>query len=198
MNGWRARSTRRRDPAWTADGFVSDRWLPVSPVTGKLDAFEWKDPLAGRDHAGAMIDAEQRAMLDAPAGRAAVATAALAGGSLASVVTPGMDMRNAAAEGHFANSASPERHSPPPLVVPVGTEKDDTNATADLSPEQPSLAEPDAYGSAGVTPAAPAVIPLVHAPDDPGADPEAPPEPAQEPPPEPPPDGWSRFRSLFK
>src|SRR4051812_13516042 len=35
-----------RDPAWTADGFVSDRWLPISPVTGRLDAFQWKVPLA--------------------------------------------------------------------------------------------------------------------------------------------------------
>jgi HemY protein len=34
-----------RDPAWTADGYVSDRWLPVSPVTGRLDAFEWKVPV---------------------------------------------------------------------------------------------------------------------------------------------------------
>jgi HemY protein len=33
-----------RDPAWIADGFVSEKWLPVSPVTGKLDAFEWKAP----------------------------------------------------------------------------------------------------------------------------------------------------------
>ncbi|MEJ0074160.1 MAG: heme biosynthesis HemY N-terminal domain-containing protein [Alphaproteobacteria bacterium] len=35
-----------RDPAWTADGYVSERWLPVSPVTGRLDAFEWKVPVA--------------------------------------------------------------------------------------------------------------------------------------------------------
>jgi len=35
-----------RDPAWTADGYVSDRWLPVSPVTGRLDAFEWRVPVA--------------------------------------------------------------------------------------------------------------------------------------------------------
>ena len=34
------------DPAWTADGFVSDRWLPISPVSGRLDAFEWRIPLA--------------------------------------------------------------------------------------------------------------------------------------------------------
>lgn len=33
-----------RDPAWVADGVVSERWAPVSPVTGRLDAFEWKVP----------------------------------------------------------------------------------------------------------------------------------------------------------
>ncbi len=33
-----------RDPAWTADGIVSDRWLPTSPATGALDAFQWKVP----------------------------------------------------------------------------------------------------------------------------------------------------------
>ena len=44
---WMTRAVHaRRDPAWTADGFVSDRWMPVSPVTGRLDAFQWKDPLA--------------------------------------------------------------------------------------------------------------------------------------------------------
>ena len=44
---WMARAVHAAsDPAWTADGFVSERWLPVSPVTGRLDAFEWKVPLA--------------------------------------------------------------------------------------------------------------------------------------------------------
>jgi HemY protein len=44
---WTARAVRAaRDPAWTADGFVSDRWQPMSPVTGRLDAFEWKAPPA--------------------------------------------------------------------------------------------------------------------------------------------------------
>ena len=33
------------DPAWVADGYVSERWAPVSPVTGKLDAFEWRVPM---------------------------------------------------------------------------------------------------------------------------------------------------------
>ena len=34
-----------RDPAWVADGFVSDEWAPVSPVTGRIDAFEWRSPV---------------------------------------------------------------------------------------------------------------------------------------------------------
>ena len=42
---WLQRAQRApRDPAWVADGMVSDRWAPVSPVTGRLDAFEWRTP----------------------------------------------------------------------------------------------------------------------------------------------------------
>jgi HemY protein len=42
---WMAQALRAgRDPAWVADGIVSDKWLPLSPVTGRLDAFEWKVP----------------------------------------------------------------------------------------------------------------------------------------------------------
>jgi HemY protein len=42
---WLAQALKApRDPSWVADGFVSDKWLPVSPVTGRLDAFEWKAP----------------------------------------------------------------------------------------------------------------------------------------------------------
>ena len=43
---WLARALRGpRDRAWIADGYVSDRWLPVSPVTGAVNAFEWKAPV---------------------------------------------------------------------------------------------------------------------------------------------------------
>lgn len=42
---WLARATRApRDPAWIADGIVSDRWGPISPVTGRIDAFVWQAP----------------------------------------------------------------------------------------------------------------------------------------------------------
>lgn len=42
-----------RDPQWTADGYASDQWAPISPVTGELDAFEWKVPVA---RIGGLID----------------------------------------------------------------------------------------------------------------------------------------------
>lgn len=43
---WLARALHApRDPAWTADGVVSENWAPVSPVTGVLDAFEWRVPV---------------------------------------------------------------------------------------------------------------------------------------------------------
>jgi HemY protein len=42
---WTLRAVRaKRDPAWVADGFTAERWLPASPLTGRLDAFEWKEP----------------------------------------------------------------------------------------------------------------------------------------------------------
>jgi len=43
---WTARAVHAlRDPAWTADGYMSDRWLPISPVSGRIDAFEWRAPV---------------------------------------------------------------------------------------------------------------------------------------------------------
>ena len=43
---WLARAVNApRDPAWTADGVVSEQWAAVSPVTGALDAFQWRVPV---------------------------------------------------------------------------------------------------------------------------------------------------------
>lgn len=42
---WLSRAVRApRDPIWIADGITADEWEPTSPVTGKLDAFEWRIP----------------------------------------------------------------------------------------------------------------------------------------------------------
>jgi HemY protein len=75
-----------RDPAWTADGIVADRWAPISPVTRTLDAFQWRVPIESAEHedAGALASkAEALAALgvdrhtapaDEPAPRTAPAT----------------------------------------------------------------------------------------------------------------------------
>ena len=67
---WTLRAVRAlHDPVWTADGYVSDRWRPVSPVSGRLDAFQWQMPLSAlpSDKRPA-IDASpfEEAMLAAP------------------------------------------------------------------------------------------------------------------------------------
>ncbi len=42
---WLARASHApRDPSWIADGIMTDVWKPLSPVTGKLDAFVWAKP----------------------------------------------------------------------------------------------------------------------------------------------------------
>ncbi|MER9242467.1 heme biosynthesis protein HemY [Mesorhizobium sp. M0633] len=45
-----------RDPAWVADGVVSERWAPISPITGRLDAFEWRAPI---ERLGQLIDGHE-------------------------------------------------------------------------------------------------------------------------------------------
>lgn len=73
---WLARAVRApRDPAWMADGYVSDQWSPVSPITGTLDAFEWKAPvelIAEPDHfviedGDVLMTPEKRSVVKAPA-----------------------------------------------------------------------------------------------------------------------------------
>jgi len=52
---WLARAVHApRDPAWTADGVVSDTWAPASPVTGALDAFQWRVPVDEPDMAASL------------------------------------------------------------------------------------------------------------------------------------------------
>jgi HemY protein len=57
---WTLRAVRAlHDPVWTADGYVSDHWRPVSPVTGRLDAFQWQTPLAALPSSRpALVEAE--------------------------------------------------------------------------------------------------------------------------------------------
>jgi HemY protein len=147
---WMARAVHAaRDPAWTADGVVSDRWLPVSPVTGQLDAFQWRVPLA--ELAPPPMEA-----------------------------TPAPTMPRAAIEAAPSPKAAetvPPVESKPAVPMPEAAE----NVTPAPAPKRPRR------------PKAETVIPLVHAPDDPGPDPE----PEAEPAPETNPDNWKLGR-IFK
>ncbi len=125
---WTARAVHAaRDPAWTADGLVSERWMPISPVSGRLDAFEWKAPLAE-------IDAGHSAESAAPPPARAV-----------------LEIKPAAEPAPSAAPVSPT--VPQPVPQPTAVER-----RADMRRKP----RPAASGES--------VIPLAHAPDDPGPD----------------------------
>jgi len=74
---WLARAVRApRDRAWIADGYVSDRWLPVSPVTGAVDAFEWKAPVDAIGRGDDSLLIEEHPFVPAPQPAAPPAIAA--------------------------------------------------------------------------------------------------------------------------
>lgn len=63
---WLARAVNApADPAWTADGIVSDEWAPASPVTNRLDAFEWKVPVQSRQPALPAAEIAERPAIEA-------------------------------------------------------------------------------------------------------------------------------------
>ena len=69
-----------RDPAWTADGIVAETWAPISPVTGQLDAFQWRVPVTELETASPLLIAERTerlVALGAPRPRVAAATASI-------------------------------------------------------------------------------------------------------------------------
>ena len=149
---WIARAVNAApDPKWTAEGHISDRWLPVSP-SGRLDAFEWRVPLTGIADATPAIGPE----------RSVAAVAA------APVVTSGE---------HKGGSE--------PIALAKPTDQGKQNIPAAVEPIAATPASRRSAPPQGM----PAVIPLVHAPDDPG--PEAADE--VEPQSEPPSGGWRKI-----
>jgi HemY protein len=54
---WMARAVHAAlDPVWTADGLVAENWMPVSPATGRLDAFQWRAPVADLTPRGPLLE----------------------------------------------------------------------------------------------------------------------------------------------
>lgn len=68
---WLARAAHApRDPVWLADGIISDTWEPISPIDGRLDAFQWRVPIETRDASRTELLArrlEELIALEAPA-----------------------------------------------------------------------------------------------------------------------------------
>jgi HemY protein len=144
---WIARALHAApDPAWTAEGHVSDRWLPASP-SGRLDAFEWRVPLTGIASTAPVIEPEAPAAAAAPVAGAKELTG------------DNVPMIEEKAE------AAPAPEAEPPAPI-----------RPRLSSAQP---KPDT------------VIPLVHAPDDPGPDADVVED--VEPPREPQNSGWRKM-----
>jgi HemY protein len=150
---WTLRAVRAlHDPVWTADGYVSDRWRPVSPVSGRLDAFRWQMPLSALPSANSTVETSpfERAML-APAARPAETESDAAS-------SPPLVVEQDNAPAKPASDVAP---APPP-------------ATEAVAPAAPPLfrARTD-IPTAKAAPAIPPVIPILRPPDDPGVDEEA-------------------------
>ena len=171
---WTLRAVRAlHDPVWTADGYVSDRWRPVSPMSGRLDAFQWQMPLAAlpSDRNGA-IEASpfEEAMLAAPpsprrgeiSGKNSVEP--LREGEVEAPIPAAQDNSPAIPAVESALAPAP---SPPPTEAVPAAAPPLFRARQDL-PKQ----DPPKMADKPLTSAIPAVIPIVRAPDDPGIDDE--------------------------
>jgi HemY protein len=152
---WTLRAVRAlHDAVWTADGYVSDRWRPVSPVSGRLDAFQWQMPLSALPSGNGTVEPSpfEQAMLAATPERTVVASElpdapALVAQDNAPTLPP-------AAEPAPSPPPAAAAPAPAPAAVPPLF-----RARADI----PSTNEKP-------QPAIPPVIPIIRPPDDPGVD----------------------------
>jgi len=180
---WTMRAVRAlHDPAWTADGYVSDRWRPVSPVTGRLDAFQWQTPVAAlpSDKGGTIESSPfEEAMLAAPVTRRVeVAKDPV---ELPKIELPKEEPVAAPVEPVVAKPAEPEpaaQDNTPPAVAAPEPAPVAPPAAAPRAESAPVASAPLFRARTDLPKAAPAsipaVIPLVRAPDDPGIDEDGP------------------------
>jgi HemY protein len=168
---WAMRAVRAmHDPAWTADGYVSDRWRPVSPVTGKLDAFQWQTPVASLpSDKGAAIESspfEDAMLAAAPPKRIEAENKGLAETPRDDVVVP----ITPAAQDNAPPAAAPVEPAPAPAEATAPAPA----AKPESAPVQPAPLFRTRQDIPKAPPQAiPQVIPIVRAPDDPGIDDEA-------------------------
>jgi HemY protein len=183
---WTLRAVRaRHDPAWTADGYVSDRWRPVSPVTGRLDAFQWQTPVASLpSDKGRTIEPSpfEEAMLAAPSPQddATAGLAESSGESSADAEQATADAAALVAQDNNAPQAEKPAETPTEAAPAPATPAPAKPPAAPQSAMRMDAAQPlfrsraDLGGAAGSpVPPVPPVIPIVRAPDDPGVDDES-------------------------
>ncbi len=165
---WTLRAVRaRHDPVWTADGYVSDRWRPVSPVSGRLDAFQWQMPLSALpSDKGAAIDASpfEEAMLAAPPSPRRDEISGKE--SLAPPREPEVEVPMPAAQDNSPAKPATAESFPAPAPSPAEAAPVAAPPVFRARTDIPKLADKPAAS------AIPAVIPIVRAPDDPGIDDE--------------------------
>jgi HemY protein len=168
---WTLRAVRAlHDPAWTADGYVSDHWRPVSPVTGRLDAFQWQTPVAALpSDKGGVIESSafEEAMLAPTAPRkisAEPAREVLGEPAAPAVVEP---------EPLAAQDLAAQDNAPPPAVEPAPVVAPAPSPPAEQAPVAAApLFRARQDIPKGAPSSIPAVIPIIRAPDDPGIDEE--------------------------
>jgi HemY protein len=163
---WLTRSVRApRDNAWVADGIVSETWLPVSPVSGRLDAFAWTLPPPVLGSAAPAFEEFGQPSAQPMAGLAAEPPPVLAAGSGRDRAADDADLRTVAAEGEVA------------LAVPQeAAEAAQSPAASVTAPDPAVLPDPaDAKASAPVATHGPVMLAdgLPRVPDDPGPEPGA-------------------------
>lgn len=128
---WLARSARApRDPVWIADGIIASQWAPISPATGRLDAFVWEKPA---DRLGAPIEAEDSWIAQAEIAQAETAPALAA-----------PDMSAPPQADSMAPAATAEILPPPKAETPAhngGAAKQKVIFPLPAAPDDPGTAE---------------------------------------------------------
>lgn len=159
---WLARAVNApRDAAWIADGVISDRWSPISPVTGALDAFTWRVP------ADEIEGGEERIL-------GADLTEFIASGEPDTVIVKA----EAVALEREAKEQAPPKAAPPEDVAPAAKASPPRQSppTVEVSPDAPAkTAQPAAADRGREAPQRterPKVFTPPRAPDDPGPDPD--------------------------
>jgi HemY protein len=146
---WTLRAVHaRHDPVWTADGYVSDRWRPVSPVSGRLDAFVWQTPVAA-------LPSEKNVAIEAKEFEE---------------TPPALRRVEPPREPSAEVGPQPAQDNWPERPAAVAPENEPATVTPPLFRARRDM--PKDSGKSAPSPIPP-VIPIVRPPDDPGIDDEA-------------------------